>query len=300
MNSLAPLRCRKGFTLVEIMVAMVVLALMMAGLASIIGFVSKTWLAGINIVDNFSKARVMLNLLDRDIQMMVFRRDVGAFVNASSTPACAFYTKVQGNQGSTISDPRALSLVQYNLPAVTATSSVLQRIELGLFFSGGTMALSYPLPTSPTLPTSTFNLGSASLSSQTEIVGSGVIAFQYQFIDGTGNLITPTASTPFKYDFTNPTSAANYRAVVVSIAVMSNNAYNLAIDSGNLVKVAGYFSLTPPTGQTYAQVWNTFLANPAATQPAYLSLPAPLRGPGSILVFQRFIPLPGTLPASSS
>jgi len=297
MNRLAPLRSRKGFTLVEILVAMAVLALMMTGLATIISFVSKTWLAGINIVDNFTKARVMLNLLDRDIQQMVLRRDVAAFSDASGNPACAFYTRVQGNQGTSTTDPRNLSLVEYSLnPASSpSTSSVLQRTELGLFFSSGTMALGYPNP--PPLPTTTFT--GTNQANQTETVGNGVIAFQWQFVDGTGTIQSNSGSSnAYSYTFSNPAAPANSRAVIVSLLVMSNNAYTFALDTNNLGNVAGCFaSTTAPTGETYAQSWNAILNSPPA---AYANLPAPLRSPGSILVFQRYIPLPVTTPSSSS
>ena len=316
MNPLAPLRSRKGFTLVEIMVAMVVLALMMAGLATIIAFVSKTWLDGINVVDNFTKARIMLNLLDRDVQMMVMRRDVCAFVDNNGAPACAFYTKVQGNQNLTTIDTRSLSLVQYTLattpvttppspPPSSMTSSGLQRIALGLTFASGstTMALGYPLPALPILPTTTYPSGT-SQADQTEEIGSGVIAFQWQFVDGTGTLHNPTsnASLPisstsaWSYDYSNPPPPANYRAVIVSLAVMSNNAYQLAIKTQKLGTIAALFNTGAPTNQTYARVWNTYLANPSDS--TYQSLPAPLRGSGSILVFQRYIPLPVTAPSS--
>ena len=298
MNRLAPLRSRKGFTLVEILVAMTVLALMMTGLAAIMSFVSKTWLAGINIVDNFSKARVMLNLLDRDIQQMVMRRDVAAFVDASGNPACAFYTRVQGNQGSATTDPRNLSLVQYALNPLSSPSStsVLQRTELGLFFTGGTMSMGYPLPSPATLPTTTFT--GTSQANQTENVGNGVIAFQWQFVDGTGAIQSNSGSTnAYSYTFTYPAAPANSRAVIVSLLVMSNNAYTFAGNTGNLVTLSGLFPTTNPSGQTYAQVWNAILNG---SSPAYSALPAPLRASGSILVFQRYIPLPITAPSSSS
>ena len=93
------------------MVAMVVLSIMLIGLATMLGYVTRTWLNAMGSVDNFTKARLMLSLQDRDIQMMVLRPDMAAFVNNSNAaiPACAFYTRVQGNEGTTTADARNLS-----------------------------------------------------------------------------------------------------------------------------------------------------------------------------------------------
>ncbi len=140
-----------GFTLVELLTALVILTIMLLALTTTIGFVSRAWQEGISFLDNYSKARVMLNLLDRDIQLMIIRRDTAAFADGSGTPACAFYTSVMGSPGAASArvDGRTISLVQYQL-ATTTTSSVLQRLNYGMNFAAGGVSpavANLPVPT---------------------------------------------------------------------------------------------------------------------------------------------------------
>jgi prepilin-type N-terminal cleavage/methylation domain-containing protein len=287
---------RPGFTLVELLVSMAILSILLLALAQMMNFVSNIWLNGIGAVDNFTKARVILNLLDRDIQMMVLRPDMAAFVDGATPaqPACAFYTNVQGNSSANPSNTRAVSLVQYSLlqsPSGSPTSSVLQRSNEGMDFLGAS-------GTTPALITSlaTTNLvqlgssGSPNTTLQPEILSTGVIFFQWQFVDGTGAIQNPTSSSlAFVYDYTNRSASSNYRSVVVSIVVLSNSAYKLAIQTGALTTLTGnsIFSTAPPMNKTYSDVWNSELSSPNT---AFLSLPAPIRT--GILVFKRQIPLP--------
>ncbi len=287
-----------AFTLVEMLVAVTILSLMLLSLASMMGFVTRAWINGVATVDNFNKARQALSVLDRDIQMMVLRRDLPAFVDSGGLNACAFYTNVEGNPGQ---DMRTLSLVQYSL-VTSATSSVLQRQNYGMSYPSVTGSVS--LTGTPTL--ATFGTGSltvpANSSSQTDNVATGVIAFQIQFIDGTGTvqpLPLGKKSNPFTYDFTYPGDPTSDRVAIVSLVVMSNAAYNLAIQMGNLTTLAGptstLFSSDPPTDpyQTYSQAWNNARNSPSA---AFLALPAPIRS--GIQVYERRIPLPVTTPSS--
>ena len=126
---------RPGFTLVELLVSISVLSIMAVGLATMMSFVMKTWVSGINSADNFTKARVVLNLLDRDIQMMIMRRDLAAFVNSSGNSAWSFYTNVEGIPGTglTTPDTRTISLVQYLL-TTPGTAPTFQRITYGANF----------------------------------------------------------------------------------------------------------------------------------------------------------------------
>jgi prepilin-type N-terminal cleavage/methylation domain-containing protein len=288
---------RAAFTLVELLVAMAVLSIMLIGMAVTLAFVARVWTAGVGTVDNLTNARMMLSLMDRDVQMMVLRRDLGAFVDSSGKRAFAFYTKVQGSPGT---DTRAVSLVQYLLnPATVTTAPVLWRTNYGMNFataSGVTAAVGATsvLPTNNTTQTDSLN---------------GVVQFQYQFIDGTGALLTPAytltstppstsspppgaippATIPFWYDYSVPGASYNPRVVVVSMVVLNNSAYNLAVKTGTMPIVVSCFSTSSPGNQTYSQVWNAFLDSP---NPAFLALPEPIRE--GVEVFEHHIPLPIT------
>jgi hypothetical protein len=293
---------------------MAILSLMLVALATAMNYATRIWIDSVGTVDNFSKARVMLNIMDRDVQMMILRRDLPAFTDSTGTSTFAFYSMQQGPTatGGSPPDSRAISLVQYKLTP-TATSSVLQRFSVGMNFaaSGMTPAIGNTGTTSAvgfttgTLTQLTDFAGSAG-TPLNDNVANGVIAFQWQFVDSYGNILTPpyvptnsTASPiPFAYDFVYPGDQANPRAVIVSMLVLSTPAYNLAVlnNTLNTLTQTCFSSTSAPlnaTNPTYGQAWNAVLNAPSTT---FLSLPAPERH--GIEVFQRYIPLPVTTPSS--
>jgi prepilin-type N-terminal cleavage/methylation domain-containing protein len=288
-----------GFTLVELLVSITILSLMLFTLAQVIAFVSQLWINGVGAVDNFSKARDIMSVMDRDIQQMVMRPDLKAFVdNSNSTPpnpACAFYTNVQGSPGT---DTRSVSLVEY-VPNNGGVQGTLSRLNYGMNF------------TTPIVPsvgaTNLPDLSKIPTSGTTETIATGIIGFGYQFVDGTGTIQTPvptmlstaapTVATPYTYfyDYTAPNAAANPRAVIVSVLVLNNAAYQLATANATIMtKLQTDFSGALPANETFAQYWNGTL-NPA-TGTLDPTLPPSVRA--GLRVFQRYIPLPLVTPAS--
>ena len=265
---------------------MAILSLMLVTVASAISYVTGLFVNNVGAYDNFSKARVMLSVLDRDIQMMVMRRDLAAFVDNSGKPACAFYTNVGGYNPT--AETRTISLVSYPPLAPTATSSVLNRLNYGMNYT----ATSASVGTTGTLT----QLGSLTL--QSDSLATGVVAFEWQFVDGNGNVQTPTSSAnAFLYNYQAPNLATNYRTVVISMVVLSNPAYTIAIQTGTLSKLTDgssiFLTSAPTTNQTYSQAWNAVLSSPNA---ALLAEPQAVRA--GIEVIQRYIPLPVTTPSS--
>ncbi len=128
MKSTPVFRCRSkadssagitGFTLVEMLVAIFVLAILLGLLTSVFGLVNSSYLLGKSAASNFTKARTSLDIMTLDYQLGVFRPDVPAFTGGSNI----FYTLRQAS--STVGDmPR--SLICYRV-STTATGSVLQR-----------------------------------------------------------------------------------------------------------------------------------------------------------------------------
>lgn len=286
---------RVGFTLTELLVALVVLVIMILGLAVAMSNVSTLWLSNIGSLDNFTKARVVLDLLDRDVRLVILRRDLPAFVDASGSfldannnPDPCFYTSVEGPSSSTTS--RTLSLVQYSLTNPT-TNPTLVRSSYGMNFTAA--------GTTPAVGT-TGTLSLPSSGSQTDTLFTGIIAFQMQFINGSGAVITPTSGsgTLFStYDFRYPGDPANPRMLVVSMLVLSNPAYVIANKNpATMVNILSCFSSTsaPLTSNNplYSQAWNAALTNPSAT---FLALPLSVRR--GIEVFERHIALPLTTPS---
>ena len=307
-----------SFTLVEIMVSMVILSIMLIGLATMMAYVTRAWLNALGALDNFTKARVMLTLQDRDIQMMVLRPDLGSFVGTNSTPACSFYTKVEGNEGMTTNDTRSISLVQYYVttnatttPYIPAYTLVRSAYGVGFPPTTATAWSTNATTNQPPWFTSVGNtntmsqLASVSPTTQSESLAAGVIAFQWQFIDGNGAIWTPpylptgytgtNTSLPFYFNFVKPNSPTNPRIVVVSMVVLSNIAYKLASQTGAITNVVADFPATLPTSatnQTYSQYWNSIYSSSTNFGS---NLPEPVRH--GIQIFERHIPLPITTPA---
>ena len=154
-------------------------------------------------------------------------------------------------------------------------------------------------------------LGSSSV--QTENISTGIIRFQIQFIDGTGAILTPpysltstppsssnppSGATPFWFDFANPGGSYNPRIAVLSMVVINDTAYKLALqNSAYMTNLLADFPVSAPTNQTYSQAWDAIL-NPASGSFGS-NLPAPLRDQGAIQVFERHIPLPLVTPSST-
>jgi prepilin-type N-terminal cleavage/methylation domain-containing protein len=290
-----------GFTLIELLVSMAILSIMLLTMATMMGFVSTIWLNGIGSMDNFTKARVVLNLVDRDIQMMVLRRDIAAFVDPSGASLdsygnsiCAFYTNVQGNPGT---DTRSISLVQYllNNPGSQPT---LQRLNYGMNFLAASGV-------TPAIGQTSKLAAPANSTLQTETVFTGIVRFQIQFVDGTGTILTPPytptgttkAAGPFSFNFLAPADPSNPRSVVVSMLVLSNPAYKLATQGGGTImtKLLSTFPNTlTGSNQTFSQYWNSILNPSIGTIDP--TLPPVVRG--GIQVFERRVPLPINIPSA--
>jgi len=167
-------RARQGFSLVEMLVAIAVLTLMTLLLAQMFSSVSRTWLGGQARVDNFSKARVLLDLACEDLRSGVFRPDLAAFPGTNLT----FYTRRPGFQ-SGAGDLRDVSLVSY----VTQPDGTLLRGDLAVAWTNNASSISFG---------NTNALPHAS-SVTARDMASGVLGFRVLFIGTNGGLTSTYA-----------------------------------------------------------------------------------------------------------
>lgn len=266
-------RKSRGFTLAEIMVALSILAVIMVLISQAVSMVSATWRSGIARVDNFSQARAVLNLINRDVQNIVLRPDVAAFVDAGGAPSFAFYSQVSGTQASAANSPaRRLSLVQY-FRNESATPPVFQRKDSGFTYATNAAA-SISLNQDGTLPTGSLSAADA------QTLAEGIIDFKWQTLDGKADV-----NPHFKYKDTVAGDLTRTRAIIVSLLVIDSNAFRSA-DPALLAAIRGKFSGTPAGNRTYAQYWNGILKAPGFG----LDLRPGLRN--AIRCFERHIPLP--------
>jgi len=132
----------RAFSLIEVLVAMAVLALMVVFLSQLLQSASGGLLGGKARVNSFTKARSMLDLLSRDVQAGIFREDLAAFASegaSSSFTNVAFYTRRSGVPSGGSVPLRNVSLVQYRLE----TNGILKRSDLPISWSGAATDVSF-------------------------------------------------------------------------------------------------------------------------------------------------------------
>ena len=262
----------RAFTLVEILVSVSILSVIMIMAAQMLNISSATWKKGNARADNFTQARVILSTIERDIQAMVLRRDLAAFVDANGDPACAFYTRFPAPGGD-----RKLSLIQYKFDA-TPTEPKLLRLDSPFDYSGQATLTLNETEKLPNLdPAANPALGSQNIS-------EGIIAFQIQFLNANGNL-----TDHFSFNYQNPQDSTNTQATVISLIVLDSDAYQFAKKLGHLAPLLQSLGGTPATNQSYAQLWTSVISSPIFGS----SLPAPIRA--GLNVFEKRITLPAAV-----
>lgn len=266
---------RRAFTLVELMVSMAVLAIILMLFFQMVTLVTRTWQAGAARTDNFAQTRTVLGLIERDIQSMVLRPDLAAFVDENGDEACAFYTAFPLDSSAS---RRKLSLVQYKLATPSAADGPkLCRMEKGLALPvSGTLT-----PDGPTFGI-TDSLPNLTAASPNNLV-DGVVGFRFQFMKRDGGL-----EQKFAFDPSLPDAASNTPVIVLSILVLDTTAYELARSTGSMAGLSSTFAHPPAPNQTYAQLWESTLLSGTLTD-----LPEPVRA--GLRTVERRITIPITI-----
>lgn len=166
----------KAFSLIETIAAMAVLLLLMVFVFQVFAIFNRSWQDGRARVDNFSKARALLDLISYDLQNGVFRADISKpqlDVDIAGTRcAIVLYTRRQGSDNAAAGQARSVSLVVYSLDKARA---VLRRGDIPLTWDNSAQSMHYgELTGFPLAASSTMNLLDAA---------PGVLAFSVQFID---------------------------------------------------------------------------------------------------------------------
>lgn len=249
-------RCiRNGaFTLIELLVAMAVLALITVILAQMLSATSQTWLMGQAKVNNFTKGRSMLDLLARDLQRGLYRKDLPAFPQGQ----VAFYTERPGFSGTT-NATRNLSWVQYDLGS--STNTTLQRGDLAVAWNAANVPA--------------FGSTNAPAGAVPRDTAPGVVGFQVQFLYADGSMST------------NYNPANRPKALAVGLAVVDDKTLELL--RTDPFKVAalrnGFASHATGTNSVKAD-WENYLASGLNWETYPKSLASGLK------VFERYVSLP--------
>jgi prepilin-type N-terminal cleavage/methylation domain-containing protein len=269
-----------GFTLVEMLVAVAVLGILILILAQIFGMMNSTWLYGQGKINNFTKARAMLNMLDNDFRSAIFRPDLAAFPAAGTVE---FYTQRPGVP-TDANAVRNISLVKYALMTGTTNglpTSTLQRFDMPVPWTGAGTA-TYLAFGNPTGFTSTA-AGATSGTLTPRDTAPGVVAFAVLFVQADGSFSTTTFTPDVAASGlpnTNPT-----RGIGVTLAVIDDQAMRL-LSPTQLSSLQSGFATTVTGSQNVKADWEHYLA----TGLAWNSYPKNL-GTG-IGIYEAYMPIP--------
>jgi type II secretory pathway pseudopilin PulG len=242
-----------GFTLVELLVSVLVLVLILLLCTEMLTIVVSSWNLGRAQADNFSKARVALDIIAQDVEAEVVRQDLPAFFNTTA-PALTFYTKEPGLLSPTTTGTRPLSRVLYYVTNEADGSCVLRRSANGFNF-GDDVGYS-PATWSVQMNTPTIDAD----------IGPGVLIMNYQFIGTSGlNIVPANVNNAWANSGTLP-GIGNLRAVIISMAVIDGRSLKVLTGMGKLSQLQTNFSTSDPGPiASFASSWQAQLEG--ATQP---------------------------------
>ncbi len=295
-------RLHGGFTLVELLVAMTIFAFMTIFFAQIIGWVTRSWAQGRQLADSLGKGRAAMELITRDLQMGVFRSDLGAFSRAdgtsssslpatsTETPSYAFFVARSGGTG------RTLSLVNYY---VNTTTHTLER-------QAAPVLISETDPANPSITFGTTAIPQMALLTDacnkanaipavtdpyaTDLV-TGIVAFKMYFIN---SVTTGTGlATAVSYS-SSPT--ANSKAIGVAMIVVDDTTQNILTKQNTFSTLSAEGALSPTFdyGQGLGRYWNSKIDTFFQTS-AGLGLPVTVRS--GVRVFESVVLIPnGSVP----
>lgn len=244
---------RRGFSLVELVVSMTILTILVAIFAQIFTMVSGTWSSGQAQAKNFNQARIALDVISRDIQSAVIRRDLPAFFQ-DGVGALTFFTKEKSLKLDGAMGTRPLASVLYEVETIDG-ESILSRKSRGFDYGD---PISYS-PTEWSIPTGQVGLRSG--------VGPGVLVMRYQFIGADGKNHLPAQVNGAWTESAALPGVETLRAVIVSIAVIDDEGVKLLQSTvGGLESLRQNFSTADPGPlRSYSAVWQAQMDD--GTQP---------------------------------
>lgn len=253
-----PNKARSGFTLIEIMVATCILTMIVLSLSAMLSSTSKTYSMGRQRVNNFTKARGMLEVIARDLRDAVIRPDLLSFPNSSFE----FYTMQPGILSS---NARQVSLVSYVIDS-TSSLSTLQRGDVGIAWNSMPETILFGNKAASQLPVPVMR----------DTI-DGVVGFQavFCYADGTASI---------SYD-----SSQTLSAVIVTMAVIDDD--SLKVLSGSQIGQIKRSLIS--AAQSTAEVtsikltWDNYLCEP--NQFPWGQYPKTLAT--GFKIYERYVPL---------
>lgn len=215
-----------GFTLVELLVAIAILALVVAFVSRLTNSAASVATQGQKQIDSDSQARQLLDAMALDFVQMVKRVDVDCYAKtATSTQPgndqIAFYSTVSGYSTLTTTQRSPVSLIAYRVNANTR----FERMAKGLVWNGATtdIPIVYWATIAATFPTATTTAADTDYEE-----ASQVFRFEYSYLLKDGSLAATLPAAGI-------TAVA---AVVVDIATIDDKSRALLKDTTTPPQIA--------------------------------------------------------------
>ncbi len=227
----------RAFSILELLVAMAILALLLTLMASMVTSVSTRWRSTFDRVDNFTKARISLEVIGRDVRRGIIQPGLANFPLEGASSAFRLVTQSLGT------GDRALSVVEYRAVGPGASTDPN---ELGL------VRTSLPVDFGDTLPFGSGELlfSQFNTAPTDDQLGPGILLFKYQFVQNDGVL-----RDTFTYDFEDPNSPTSCRLLVVALLVVDETALDQLEATGQLNSLINHFDSAAGPNERYRRHW---------------------------------------------
>ncbi len=299
-----------GFTILELLVSMAVLALLVVMVAQLTGGATATITGTRKHMDADTQARAIFDRLAMDIGRMVKRTDVDCIVKGSNTDATNITPSMPGNDAiflfsespgysSTLTPTQKspFTLVGYRINETgnsDAPAYVLERLastipwggSSGVVFLTRASAGGTPAPGSSIASGWSGTVGTVGgnyrdgFSTDFHAIGDQVFRFEYCYLlkDGT------FSNTPFIAPHTAAQGLRDVAAIVVAFAILDQTSRKIATDLQKLSEALPDATLdaTPPV--LMAEAWKNAISAPDFAS----SVGIPKLAAGQVRIYQRF------------
>lgn len=253
-----------GFTILELLVAMAILAIVVVIAFQVIGMAGKTVSTDNKKIDGLMQARQALDRFGLDWNARVVRDDVP--VSLTSQPgndSISFVSRIPAPTGD-----RAMAVVDYQVNTnVTGSDTYkLERGALGFNWNGGTPVFTTPMTSLPALQTT-----------NRQTLSPGVFRLKYALLQketGTSSAVLTNGST---------TTLTNLAAVVVAVGVIDDKSRKL-LTASQLQSLAAALPDPPASNPDPLATWQAAINSPGFAATAGVP---PIVVPG-IRVYQRY------------
>ncbi len=259
VGSQQPVHTPGAFTLIELLTALCVLALLILLMNQMWSAAGASAQEGKRRIDNFSKARSTLDVFSRDVRAGIFRPDLAAFVNDTGAPAISLYTQRPGVGA----DVRNISLVVYQIDKDKAR---LRRGAMPILWNDATDKISFG---------NTNNLPMLANVVPEDVV-NGVLRLGVYFIDNSGGI---------SKNYSDKT-----RAVGITLATVDEDALKV-LSPDQLKKLTAIDQALPDDPSLNpSQTLKSFWEGKLASSDFFDGYPSQLRS--GLRIFERYVMLP--------